>query len=552
MADLPDGITPEKARKILADYKAGLAVSHYKPSPTQLRFHQSLAHDRLLTAGGRGGKTTAALWDLATVALGMNPWKPWYGPVVIIVLCISRQNAAAVVQRKLLEACELPGKIGTEPFLPHGEIDWDESASAKVPYRTYYNVKLKNGSMIHFGWSGDTHSWEKLQGIKADYVYIDENAGSEKLVIELMKRLLDVQSDATKQPWGGCLVWGATGTIVNPTFERFRERCLKGEADSAAFVIPPGETGAVSKAVHERFAKKLSKEQRKIHIDGTETASSLTYIFGKQWDDRRHLLAQDAVIEDTDNIVIGYDPGMDHPTGILVCLIKKAKPGQLVCAKFFNHRLMPVEYDVECLHSYLKGRKIGLFVYDYRAKERHKHAPPLIHALTTRMEAKGYVPIQGYYMSDKRHEVGIATVRAYLDPDVYNKSVEPMIVVSPSEESGGQLMRSQLVSYRGKEETNFTGPGGVVKKDDEFPDCLRYVCRLVPSWSAALMCGPATFSAPAPLEVPPVLVGAPPVILTPEQIRAEKSKLVGVRNRASVAREFGFIRRANRIPVEVN
>lgn len=551
MANLPDDITPERAKQILDQYRAGLAVAHYHPSPTQQRFHESMAHDRLLTAGGRGGKTTAALWDLATVALGCNQFKPWYGPVVIIVLCISRQNAAAVVQRKLLEACELPGTIGQKPFLPHDEIDWDESASAKVPYRTYYHIKLKNGSMIHFGWSGDTHSWEKLQGIKADYVYIDENAGSEKLVIELMKRLLDVQSDASKQPWGGCLVWGATGTIVNPTFERFRERCLKGMNDSAAFVIPPGETGAISKAVHERFGAKLTKEQRKIHIDGTETASSLTYIFGRQWDDRRHMLTRDAEIEDDDNVFIGWDPGVDHPTGILIALIKKNKPNQLVCAKFFNHRLMPVEYDVECIHSYLRGRKVGLFVYDYQAKVRHKHAPPLLHVLSSRMESRGYIPINGYYQSDKRHDVGIATVRSYLDPNTYDKTVDPQIVISPSEEAGGILMRSQLVSYRGKEETNFTGPGGVVKKDDEFPDCLRYVCRVCPSWSASLICGPATFAAPHPMEEAPIKVGAPILDKTAAEIRAAQSRLVAQRNRASVAREFGFIRR-NRALAQVS
>jgi hypothetical protein len=539
----PRKLTPEQAKQVLAQYQESLALSHYTPSPTQQRFHESVAYDRLLTAGGRGGKTTAALVDLSWVALGIHPHRPWYGPVTIIVLCISRQNAAAVVQRKLLEACELPGKIGASPFLPHDEIDWDESASAKVPYRTYYNIKLKNGSQIHFGWSGDTHSWEKLQGIKADYVYIDENAGSEKLVIELMKRLLDVQSDPSKQPWGGCLVWGATGTIVNPTFERYRERCLKGENDSAAFVIPPGETGAVSKEAHARFAKKLTKEQRKIHIDGTETASSLTYIFGKQWDDRRHLLANDYEIQDDDNVFVSYDPGVDHPTGILVAAVRKAAPHQLICAKFFNHRLESVDYDIECLHSYLKGRKIGLFVYDYRAKERHKHAPPLIHSIATKMEAKGYVPIQGYYPCDKRHEVGIATVREYLDPNVFDRSVPPMIVLSPSEESGGSLMRSQLVSYRGKEETNFTGAGGVVKKDDEFPDCLRYLCRLTPSWSASLVCGPATHVSPRPLEEPTRHVGAPAVFVTPEQLRAQKSKLVAMRNRSSVAREFSYVRR---------
>ena len=75
--EIPDGITPEAAKRILAEYRAGMAVSHYKPSPTQLRFHQSMAHDRLLTAGGRGGKTTAALWDLSTCVLGVNPHKPW-------------------------------------------------------------------------------------------------------------------------------------------------------------------------------------------------------------------------------------------------------------------------------------------------------------------------------------------------------------------------------------------------------------------------------------------------------------------------------------------
>lgn len=551
MGDRLDSLSSAQAKSVLEQYRQSLALTHYKPSATQQRFHESMAYDRLLTAGGRGGKTTAALVDLSWVALGIHPHRPWYGPVTIIVLCISRQNASMVVQRKLLEKCELPGKIGEQPLLPHDEVDWEESASAKVPYRTFYSIKLKNGSVIHFGWSGDTHSWEKLQGIKADYVYIDENAGSEKLVIELMKRLLDVQSDSSKAPWGGCLVWGATGTIVNPTFERFRERCLKGENDSAAFVIPPGETGAISAAAHARFAKKLTKEQRRIHIDGTETASSLVQIFGKQWDDKRHVLPEDYQLRDDDNIWIGYDPGLDHPTGILISVVSKDRPHQVKCAKFFNHRMESHLFDVECIHSFLCGRKITGFVYDYRAKEKHKHAPPLIHDISVAMEARGYVPMYGYIPCDKRHEVGIATMRTYLDPNPFNRAAEPMVVISPSEESGGTLMRSQMLNYRGKEETNFTGAGGVVKKDDEFCDCLRYVLRMTPTWMLANACGGPTHVSRNPLVEAPVRSHPQKPPLSIEEQRRQKSALVANRNQRSVAREFGFIRRT-RVAIESN
>jgi hypothetical protein len=48
---------------------------------------------------------------------------------------------------------------------------------------------------------------------------------------------------------------------------------------------------------------------------------------------------------------------------------------------------------------------------------------------------------------------------------------------------GCGLFVNQMKKYRGRPATNFTGPQGVVKKDDEAPDTLRYLISKLPYWT---------------------------------------------------------------------
>jgi hypothetical protein len=408
------------------------------------------------------------------------------------------------VQRKLFDMSELPGPAGNEPMIPPSEVA--EYGEVKHGFRFYYDVTLRNGSKIHFTWSDDPKTKRRIQGVRADMVYVDENSGDEELIIELWKRLLDVQSDPSKGPWGGGFVWGATGTTINPTFETFREACLSEPPKQyhEGFIIPPGETGAISKEAHERLASVLTEDQRRIHIDGTATSTDLVRIFAKQWNDHRHMLKEDYQVKSEDNLVLGYDPGIIHPTGMILFAISPQSPLRHIAVKCWLHAGRSLEYDMECLDAYLLGRRLRAIVYDYKANERQKYAEPLVVSMRKLLKERDLMPHNDYLVAgDKRHYIGIQTFRRYLDPDHFDKTVPPLLSVCPSYESGGQMLRSQVISYRGKESTKFTGPGGVIKKDDDLLDPARYVFRCGMTYDERFVCGKRTKAVEEPLSTRP-------------------------------------------------
>jgi hypothetical protein len=409
------------------------------------------------------------------------------------------------VQKKLFDQSELKGPCRDMPMLPESEIK--EYGAVKHGFRFYYDATLRNGSKIHFAWADDEATWKRIQGMQADVVYIDENAGSERLIIELRKRLLDSQSAAEEDParfWSGMLIWGATGTIINPTFEKFRDMCLSEFPDHKAFVIKPGETKVITQKTMDRFSATLTAAQREVHIDGTKTSADLVRIYGKQWNDKRHVLPTDYIPDQNDNLVLGYDPGVTHGTGMVIFAIRRQEPRRLYAVKCWLHELESHTYDIECLTSWLLGRKLRAVVYDPATKKRLKHAKTLLMTLIQDFATAGISPYDNnWFAGNNLHEPGIATVREYLDPDHYDKTVPAKLVLNPSVDSGCPMLRQQFLMYRGKESTKFTGQGGVVKKDDDLVDPTRYVCRQYFEWTPRYTCGPITMKADSPLILRP-------------------------------------------------
>ncbi len=172
---MPDDLSAADAAVYQEAMRQEYGIFGYKPSPTQDEFHHSNAQNRLLTVGGRGGKTTAALMELAWLAMGIHPYKRNHSrPLSILILSLTRQNASQVVQRKLFETCEIPGPVYSKPLLPENELMEGEHTPLRVGFPTYYRVKLRNGTLIEFAWSDDPKSWLKVQGGKRDLIYLDE------------------------------------------------------------------------------------------------------------------------------------------------------------------------------------------------------------------------------------------------------------------------------------------------------------------------------------------------------------------------------------------
>ena len=485
----------------------------YRPSPTGARFHASPTYFKLLRGGGRTGKTTAGLVDLAWCMRGIHPYKPWCGPFTSIIFAVSRQQAAMVTQKKLLDQCELPSMawlpdrlrtgatagrvvlasdaavtgradavivdIGQQPLIPQWEIA--DIGAVKVGFRSVHWVKLHNGCELYFSWSGAEETWKRIQGPKIGYIYVDENAGQRKLIIEARKRLMDSQH---KNTWHGTMTWGAHGTEDNDAFEDFVTRAQDPlDKDHQLFQMIPGETGAVTEEAIERFAKTLTADERKIHITGEESVQGLVQVFKKQWSDERNYKAY--AVEETDNLWVSYDPGVDHPTGMIVGAINKRWPRRLFIAWETMRRGGTIHDDVRELAVWLNGRRLAGFVYDTNLKNRDRAGgPSVLTQMKDALSQAGIVPTAGFYQSKKNHLPGINLMRDMLMPGS-DPTAAPLLIVTPQ----CPQTRSQIMKYRGKEETRFTGAGGVVKKDDELVDCARYLCMQQPSWREVWTCG---------------------------------------------------------------
>lgn len=533
-------LTPEQAKAILDKRNAEDPLLHYKAAPTFLEAAAAKERFVCIRSPNQTGKTSWMCWVVASLLRGLHPHLKNFGPTKGLLVVPSRAQAAEVYGVRLLKRSELNSDVGKFPWIPAREIkkiDWAYSPVGKYPGK----ITMRDGSTMMCVLSGDPNSWKRLEGMTFDWVVRDEVAGSENMGTELVPRLVASHSRMLngQQPWGGRMWWAATETKFNEEWNEFKTRCETHVEDHTVFYPKPVEASAyVSMQAREAMKTTMSASAYAIRGTGELDAGDLVQIYGKQWDDKRHMLATDYIVKPTDNLWISWDPGIEHPTAIIIAAISQDFPKQVKVVKTFLHSRESLDFDVECIHSFMLGRKLAGFVYDHRAGERLKHAKSLFHEMNEKLEMHGYAPIGGYMKSDKRHAVGIGTVREYLDPNPFDKTCAPLLVLNPSQESGCQMLRSEIIGYRGREATNFTGPGGVVKKNDDGVDSLRYLLRTNPFYTPSYACGQVTFSVTQPLQSPPNPLPRAEDSGSPEAVRRRLAIAAGNRSRESVAREY--------------
>lgn len=502
-------LTPERATQLLAKRRAEDPILQYRMGPTFQEIARCTEPYICIKSKNQIGKTAFLQWTCAAIATGKHPHLKSFGPCNILLIVPSRAQAAEVWGKRLLKACELAGDVGKFPWIPRRLIKKVfNSVSPIGPYPGKIVLKHpdepeKDGTTIVTILSGDPNSWKRLEGMTFDIVIRDEVAGSENLGDEITPRLVRSLTRflSGERPWGGRAMWAATETKFNDEWQAFKTRAKDGVQYHAIFEPSPIEAAAyVSMEARSAMRLSMSDKSYQIRGEGNLDASDLVQVFGKQWDDGRHMLETDYRLTETDNIYIGYDPGVEHPTGIVISAVNRAKPMTLNVAKVYLHKQESLEYDVECLRSYLLGRRIAAFVYDYKMKETHKHARSMLAVLIDLLTKYDLMPLGGFVKSDKRHWRGISLMRTYLDPDPFNRGVDPLLYLSPSMDSGGPLLRDQIIGYQGRESQNFSGSGGVVKEKDDALDAMRYVIAMQPSWSIDYRCGPVTMEAPRPLQ----------------------------------------------------
>jgi len=485
-------VTPDQARKILARDP----LQHFTPTPTQEQFLRRSVDDwaALIASVNRGGKSTIACVDLALLLRGIHPHRPNHRNITVIQFTPSRLQAANVIGLKLFKKSELflpnaPAGLSDMPMIPKWEIaklNEPNVGGMKVPYECI----MKNGNRLLFSWSGVDGVAKRISGLKIDAAYIDENSGTQALFDEMYPRLLDAQSDPTR-PGLGFFVWPNTNVTYNEAYSAFVERVDRGVAGHRVFTIGKHENPAISQEKREALKDVLSVDAARIRMDGDVTAGELVGIYTKQWDDLRHVMTREYEVHHTDNLWIGYDPGVDHPMGMMVCAIGRENPMRLHVVKCWNSRGETIEHDANNLREWLRGRRIAGFVYDTNLKNRDRGGGPSVLArLKDLLADRGIIPHAGYYQSKKNHAPGIALCRHYLDPNPDDRTIPPLLVLSkPTDANGTGILRQQILKYRGKEATRFTGAGGVVKKDDELIDAWRYVAMQRPCWTQEWVCG---------------------------------------------------------------
>jgi hypothetical protein len=468
----------ELARREAADLLD--PVKQYKPGPTASRCRDSQKLYRLINGGNQVGKTAYAVWECASILRGIHPAKPSYGPVTLLVVIPSRQQAVALWGKRLLEASQMPGELGSKPYLPPEDVEkvfWNYSGSGKAPGR----ILMKNGSEVYFAWAGDDAMWERIQGLKLDYIIRDEAVGNKKLGPELIMRLVAVQSDPSR-PWAGGILWVGTPTLDNEEYDEFQKRCREGKPGYEEFFIQPHENPAVSMLVREAARDTMDEDDQAVRLDGGASAVDRNKIFRRQWSDERHVAKVDYEPGITDNLWITFDPGMGHPAGTLYAALNEEAPKTLRIVKFAAVRNMPLHYHIAQMAEWLDGRFVEGVVLDPASLKRESSGKSIYTQFEELLFGEN-PPFKtfGLYLGRNRHWDGINQVWRYLDPEPGNPMAPPLVLVNPTSPGCG-LFAYQMKSYRGREETKYTGPQGVVKKNDEGPDTLRYLITKDPTY----------------------------------------------------------------------
>jgi hypothetical protein len=245
------------------------ALRLYRPLSTQLAFHTSMASERIIRGGNRGGKSVAAFVEIASAATGIPiigpngqplPFKyPTNRPLTIWVIGYGEAHIASPIYRLLFR----PGAFKVIRDLQTGRIrawrPWDPADKAReaetkpapplippsfIPddgwgwvnkaERIFSVCRLKNGTEIY----AFTSNADPKQGDAVDLIHIDEDIRFPGHVAEWQARLSDNKGRLT---WAA-FPHGKNFALVNMSRRAERQRLAveKGEikkADVEEFVL---------------------------------------------------------------------------------------------------------------------------------------------------------------------------------------------------------------------------------------------------------------------------------------------------------------------------
>lgn len=247
-ADNLDPMTRAKALAVEADLREREALRIYRPLPSQVHFHQSLASERIVRGGNRSGKTMSAAAEFASAVTGMPiigndgvplPNKYPLRPMIAWCIGFDQRHIGQTLYRVLFE----PGLFmvirdektmkwrmfrpwepadqlrslearPAQPLIPPRLIDPDGWGFEDRANGVFAKCTLKNGTKV-FAYPS---TGEVKMGDPVDLLWIDEDIRYSGHVAEWQARLSDRK---------GRMIWSAFPYSKNDALVRMSERAVK-------------------------------------------------------------------------------------------------------------------------------------------------------------------------------------------------------------------------------------------------------------------------------------------------------------------------------------
>jgi hypothetical protein len=487
-----EGVDPVVLRALL-EYRRNhdpLDPRNLKYSEPQQKCDDSKALFTALVGVNRGGKSAYWASRVARCARRIHPTRSTNVNGTYLIFAPSRGQLAKVWGKKLFKESELVGPCRGEPMIPPYEIEGGkpQMAYGGAAGSSPALAKMKNGHEIMFCVSEDKNVWKRIAGLGMILgVVLDEQSGDEKLLAEIVPRLLDAMSDeqVKREAGGAWLGWGFTRTTANMAAEEFLAKCEDPSLpDYEAFHLGKYDNPAIQAADRERLRTFLSEEDYQIRMEGEGGALSSMLVY-PQWDDQRHMLAADYIPTERDTLWCGYDPGTNY-SGFVFAAFTPDKPYQAKIIRAFQSHRQTALNDAIDIANFLQGRSLEGLVYDQAGRKHDKvaGAQSVIFVVERELKKRGVHIHRGCLMGQSRYDTSVPIVRQFLEPKKGDWSVEPRLVVNPSPESGGPLLRSQFRAYRFTTNAVELKGDNIKRGNDHALDGLRYLLSRSPTYTA--------------------------------------------------------------------
>jgi hypothetical protein len=516
LAQLKDmGVTQEEIDAEIKRRKDDDAWYAMELRPTQRAAEIANKRYTLITGKNRGGKTAYGAYVLAGASRMIHPFRTTSVAGTYLLMAPNRKQLSGVWAKKLLSSSELGDEspdFHGKPLLPSWEIKHIAWAVAGVPEV----ITLRNNKRIMFAVSSDKSIYKRLKGLQLLGVVVDEDAGNEQLFNELYSRILDTNSNETirKECGGGWILWGCTDTDGNPQYTKFKEMAARPDEYPDHAVFTTTEADDPPRVREERNKLKGMVSDWDVRHGDSEGAGAKLAVYGNQWDDAKHVLPADVQPSPQDTIWLAYDDGFSHPWMGCLFFCTKADPFGLTLYQCLTGRGQSYQVIATTIANALRGRFVEGIVYDIAMHKRSpgegRRACDLFYEA---LVGKGIQSKRGMIPCKNPHKPGIMNVRRYLRPNGWGGRTEPMLRFNPS----CRLAISQMKAYRTHMPDEFTGEKGVIKNNDEAPDCIRYMCEKRPNWTQREP-NPAKWAEGYELKPAPEV----PAILTPEQANIQE------------------------------